>query len=601
MMNKSILGLLLLFSNSLMMAQGARPAGINLAGVTDYSTELVFTDAFRQCREWTVHGTAPNAAWDSGLSVPLNAQGYPLELPYSDGVNPPQIVRALMLWDINQHYPAGNYRLIVSGTGQVRLWGAASGTFQCPVDVMVPVNPAQGGVVLELEQSSAADPLHDIHFVYPDYTQIFQNQTFTTDLLVYVYDFQTIRFMDFLRTNGSTVTSWNERTPADYYTQTKGSGVAWEFIIELCNLTHKNAWINIPHQADDDYIQHLAEMLRDQLDPALKIYLEYSNEVWNSQFSQNAYAANAAAALGYTGQPWERTWKYTAKRSADIFYTFETVFGNSDRLVKVVPSQAANSWLSNQILTFFEDPLYNPHQVSADVLAIAPYFGGSVGNQLVNDGIVSSVSIPEILQRAAATQPEAFGWMDQNKTVADNHGLQLMAYEAGQHLVGTGNNVNNDTLTAKLNNANRHPDMKSLYCQYVEHWYESTQANLMCFFSSHGQFSKWGSWGMKEYMEDFSAPKYRAMQDCVFPFQSSSAKSPTQEMLQIFPNPSPDGVFYVKGIPANAQVEVFDMLGRQLPVKTDVFEDKLSIRVPAQLAILKVESLPAHLLIRKGN
>lgn len=577
------------FCHQTLWAQALRPAGINLTGVTDYSTELVFTDAFRQCRIWTVHDTLPNSAWDSGLSIPLNAQGYPLELPYSDGVNPPQIVRALMLWDLDQHYPAGNYRLMVSGTGQVRLWGAASGTFQCPVDVMVPVDPSLGGVVLELEQSSTADPLHDIHFVYPEYVQTFHNQTFTTGLINFIADFQTIRFMDFLRTNNSEVKSWSERTPADYYTQTTESGVAWEYIIELCNLTHKNAWINIPHQADDGYIQQLAQMLKDQLDPSLKIYLEYSNEVWNGIFSQNSYAADAAAALGYTGQPWERTWKYTAKRSADIFYIFETVFGNSDRLVKVVPSQAANPWLSNEILTFFEDPFYNPHQVTADVLAIAPYFGGSVGDDLVAEGVVGSISIPEILQRAAATQPGVFGWMDESKTVADNHGLQLMAYEAGQHLVGTGNNVNNDTLTAKLISANRHPEMGNLYCNYVGHWYDSTGANLMCFFSSHSSPSKWGSWGTKEYMLDFNAPKYLALQHCVFPYQMSATENPENSKLRVYPNPSAGGIFYVEGIPASSRMEVFDLLGRRLPARIGRSGEQISVEIQAPIALLRVE------------
>ena len=56
-------------------AQTARRAGINLTGVDDYSTELVFTDAFKQCREWTVHDLEPGGDWDTGVAIPLSEIG----------------------------------------------------------------------------------------------------------------------------------------------------------------------------------------------------------------------------------------------------------------------------------------------------------------------------------------------------------------------------------------------------------------------------------------------------------------------------------------------------------------------------------------------
>ena len=33
-------------------AQITKPIGINISGVSDYATELSFTDAFKQCRKW---------------------------------------------------------------------------------------------------------------------------------------------------------------------------------------------------------------------------------------------------------------------------------------------------------------------------------------------------------------------------------------------------------------------------------------------------------------------------------------------------------------------------------------------------------------------
>ena len=58
-------------------------------------------------------------------------------------------------------------------------------------------------------------------------------------------------------------------------------GVSLEYQIALVNTLNVNAWFNIPHLADDDYIQNMALLIRDTLNPSLKAYIEYSNEIWN--------------------------------------------------------------------------------------------------------------------------------------------------------------------------------------------------------------------------------------------------------------------------------------------------------------------------------
>ena len=143
------------------------------------------------------------------MAVPLSEQGYPLGIPYDDGVNPPQSVRALLLWDIGEALPLGQYRLLVEGSGTVSLRFGASGVFQCPVDTMVTVT---SGVSVEIEASSVEDPITDIKFIYPDYVDTYEEQVFTNELLTFLDDFQAIRFMDWLRTNNSNVTSWSGRS-----------------------------------------------------------------------------------------------------------------------------------------------------------------------------------------------------------------------------------------------------------------------------------------------------------------------------------------------------------------------------------------------------
>lgn len=517
-MKRSLSFLILIAATYTAFAQINRPVGINLTGIQDWSEEYVFVDVFKQSRNWIAHENRSGAPWSSGVAIPLRSDGYPIEIPYDNGVDPVQSIRTLMYFGENLwgHYPGGNYRLIASGSGQIRLWGAASGTFQCPVDTIVFVDSTRGGIGLEIDTSLINDPVRDIHVVMTGFHNTFESQLFHPELIKFVEDFQVIRFMDWMKTNDSPVRTWADRNHTDHFTQTTNNGVAYEYILELCNRTYSNPWICIPHQADSMYIVNMARILRDSLDPCLKIYVEYSNEVWNSIFAQNQYAAVQGDSLGYGGQPWDRAWKYTAKRSADVFQIFENEFTNHDRFIKVVPSQAANSWVTNYILDRFSEPLYNPTGVTADAVAIAPYFDGGIANRIGAAGLMASVTVNELVDSLELALPQAYGWMDATKTVADNHGLDLLAYEGGQHLVAYFPYYNDTAFVRKLLDVNRHPRMQSMYCEYFEHWYDTTQADMFCAFSSHGAYSKYGAWGMKESYEDTLAPKYLGMRNCVF-------------------------------------------------------------------------------------
>jgi hypothetical protein len=601
MERKYLIIICLLFQTLLGIAQISKPIGINISSVNDYSTELVFTDAFKQCREWISSNADGSGPWDTQIAVPLNSNGYPLEIPYNDGLNPAQILKTLMLWDIGSAQPLGMYRLKVSGTGQVRLNFGASGTYNCPVDTLVNVN---GPLMLEIIQSDVTNPINDIKFILPDYINTYQSQKFTTEFLDFLNDFQVIRFMDFTNTNDSPVITWNDRTPDTYYTQAKLSGASWENVIALANQTQKDIWINIPHKADDNYITQLASLLQNGLNPEIKIYLEYSNELWNSSFSQHADCALFAQNLGYTGQPWERTWKYTAKRSADVFRIFEDVFTNDQRLIKIIPSQAANSWLSDQLVTYFNDPFYNPTQVTADAIAIAPYFGNDVADDIVINNQVNTITIPQIIQNLQTSMTNtSFPWIANNKIVADNHNLQLICYEGGQHLVATGSNINDTALTAKLIATNHDPLMQNLYCNYFDYWYD-TVGTLFCHFSSHGKYSKYGSWGIKENFEDVNNPKYLALKNCVFPSNNLSNSEITMDKnsFMVFPNPANEFLTIKNHMQTDDKFEyhIVDFTGRILKKGDARFNEQIDIgNLTSGNYIIQIKTEKGKMFVKK--
>ncbi|MGC8713809.1 MAG: hypothetical protein ACP5RH_15575, partial [Leptodesmis sp.] len=88
--------------------------------------------------------------------------------------------------------------------------------------------------------------------------------------------FNTLRFMDWGATNNSPLVNWADRTTINSATQASNQGVALEYMIQLANTLKINPWFNIPAEASDDYVRQFATMVRDQLDPSLRVYIEYS-------------------------------------------------------------------------------------------------------------------------------------------------------------------------------------------------------------------------------------------------------------------------------------------------------------------------------------
>jgi hypothetical protein len=164
--------------------------------------------------------------------------------------------------------------------------------------------------------------------------------------------------------------------------------------------------------------------------------------------------------------------------------------------------------------------------------------------------------------------------------VADNYNLKLLAYEGGQHLVGTGNNLNNDTLTAKLIATNHDAALQALYCTYLNYWYDTVGA-LFCHFSSHGTYSKYGSWGVRENFQDTLNPKYLALQNCVFNANIISSNQNIEEdnLLLLYPNPANDWVI-IEDLEKSSEVFnylLYDIAGRVVLAGKSLFNEEISL------------------------
>ena len=469
------------------------PVGINLSGVVDYSTEAVFNDAFKTGRAWT--SNADGKPWGEGGPLDLDDRGQVRSL------RPDQFAVTTTL--TRGGYPGGTYTLTYEGTGEFEVRGRG---FKVRPDGPGPIeieNPDGDKVQIYLKKTDPADPVRNFHLYLPGADA--SSPTFAAGFLARTGRFDAVRFMDWGATNGSELKTWDDRPlPGDVrYTL---RGVPYEVMIELANELQVDPWFCVPHLADDDFVRNLAELVRDTLDPSLTVYVEHSNEVWNYQFAQTKHAQKRGVELGLSDNEGQARLFYHARRSGEIFEIWDDAFGEEkDRVKGVLGSQSANPWVSEQLLT---DPAVVRR---ADCLAIAPYFGHELGKK---ETAAEVAGLPDdaFFARLDELVEEGAAKIAAHAELAKANGLELVAYEGGQHLVGRRGSENDEALTARLIAANRHPRMAAAYRRHFRIWADNG-GGLYCVFSSVTAPSKWGSWGLleAETQDPADAPKWTAV------------------------------------------------------------------------------------------
>lgn len=467
--------------------------GMNISGVIDWSSQIVFVDVHKASRPWMKSQSDLEAvARDERGNLRL-AEGQQLEI--------------YMLTLEGPYQPAGEYTATWKGSGDVSM-----GRFivdgepdVSPGRIRAKVTPRAGALVMSILGKDPQDPPRDIHVWMPGFENA--KDPFYPPFLERLKPFGVLRFMDMGQTNNNPLVQWTARPKLEDARYSTERGVPIEVMVDLANRLQANPWFCVPHQADDVYVREFARLVRQRLDPKLTAYVEYSNEVWNGIFAQAGYAAGKGRELGLSQNAFQAQLRYYSQRSVEIFDIWETEMGR-DRIIRVMSAQAANPWTSEQVLEWKD-----AHE-KTDVLAIAPYFGGGFGDPSRQEE-TAALDVNALLDRLETEiDTENRDMIRAQKKVADRFGVSLVAYEGGQHLVGHGGAENNQKLTDLFIAANRSPRMYGLYRKYLNHWF-SEGGGLFVAFSNVGQPSKWGSWGALEWQDQplDQAPKYRALVD----------------------------------------------------------------------------------------
>lgn len=142
---------------------------------------------------------------------------------------------------------------------------------------MSPSIQLNNGVYINLISTNPVNPVRNMRVVLAKDEYIFQKDLLSEDFMTFVSQFSTIRFMDLMHTNGNPVQEWNQTTRYDMDTQSQPNGISIQLLAEIVRRTGRNAWVNVPHQASDDYVQKFAAYLKDNIPSNRTIYVEYSN------------------------------------------------------------------------------------------------------------------------------------------------------------------------------------------------------------------------------------------------------------------------------------------------------------------------------------
>ena len=521
--------------------------GTNLTGIADWSTQYPFLDYFKSSRDWITH---TDSTWNTNESnkLQLDGDGWVTSL---DGGQFTSV--GTLLPNDNQ---GRRFVVLYEGEGTIQYLDGArkDNAASKPGRDVFSTKPGESLNlrITDTDPNGSGDYLRNIRVIPEEFEAIAGSQTFNPDFLESLEGYQTLRFMDWMDTNHSDQGRWGSRPEADDADYV-GEGVPVEVMVELANETGIDPWFTLPHKATDDYVRSFAQYVKENLDPDRKVYVEFSNEVWNGQFEQARYAREQGKKAFSSGSDYERGQKWHGQRTGQITQIWDDVFGNDKaRVVGVLGAQAANPFTAEKSLEALRSTGQSYEALGIDAIAIAPYFGGYIGSPQHQSQVQSWTRdadgglgklFKEVTQGGVLNGGPEGGalqlskdWMQNYANLADKAGLDLVAYEGGQHLVGHSGVENNSAVTNLLIKANRDPRIGDAYKQYFENWQAVSEDGVFANFSDIYKANRYGSWGIRESLYQDSTPKFNAVQDIL----EATGVAPESSPPMADPAPIPD-------------------------------------------------------------
>ena len=517
--------LILLFSMPVQAVENRlSPLGINTNEIMDIDASVPFVDLFKlaapfeEARPWLTKG-----------KIDYDEHGWPTNL--NGGQAGTRFINNMRAESI----PKGVYTVLYKGRGKLRYGGNVRLLRHYPGRDLIEFRPGKNKRItatVMIVETNPKNPIRDLHVLMPggickhDPMRRVRNQKeckgrpylaftghhkriiFNPAYLSFMKDFRVIRLMNMSGITRNNLSSWEKRPKVDNATwggKEGTRGVPLEIMVELVNRISADPWFNLPHRADDEFVRNYAAYIKQHLKPGLKAYIEYTNEAWNGIFSQAHYVKDRGQILGLDANRTYAGFKYYSKRSVEIFKIFEKEFGNTNRFVRVMGGMATNVPMTHMILGY-EDAFRH-----VDALAIAPYFHGT---QQAQRALTSTDDVFRMLRswRNKYSMPRTLRMVQTQARIVGRYGIDLIAYEGGQHLVSYKTHKSDEGVNPHLIAANKDERMAKLYLDFLTGW-KAAGGKLFVAFSAPRDYNWIGSWGIKEYITQSAnvAPKYRGL------------------------------------------------------------------------------------------
>jgi hypothetical protein len=524
-------------------ANAKSPLGINLMQMNYYSPEQPFLNIFKTTgvtrstpTGWSTHSGGTFDTHEQAY-LQLDANGYPTTLTASsaDPHSPQQFTSVGVLIErelpkanggTGLPYRAGKYIVLYDGQGTLEYTFDAKLVSSSPGrDVINVSSPSDAGISLSI---TATDPNHNGNYIRnirvvkaEEESQLVAGNVFEPSFLSLMQNFHVLRAMQWLNMDedGGFLTNWSERPLPTDAGWGGAHGVPIETVVQLCNAVGADCWLNVPHQANNDYITKMAVLAHANLNASQKIYIEFSNEVWNGAYKQSGYAAAQGKMLWPNAgvPPWAYNNNWYGMRTAQMCDIWKSVWGaDSSRVICVLGAQAANADVAKQSLECSlwtgsgNAPCAN-HNINA--VAIAPYFGDKNAQKSWTEAADGGHT--QLFQELGGGVSQAANWEASYKTLLAHYHLPLIAYEGGQSLTSF-----DPTLTNLYIAANRDPRMAASYAAALKDW-KANSGEMYVLFADICNPSKYGEWGaLESFMDtvsplDKAPPKWQAIQNFI--------------------------------------------------------------------------------------
>ena len=205
--------------------------GINLSGLVDWNTEHPLVDVFHLSRKWI--SQKEGEAWGKGPQLELDSQGWIQKLEPGCFAETPILTAG--------HAPVGEYICLCEGEGRIEFGGGARVVSRGPGRIVVNIDGDKGGVFVQVRETRPGNPVRNIRVIMPGFEKRWQADPFHPEFLKRWRGFASVRFMDWMDTNGCEQREWADRPkPGDASWAIKGAPV--ELMVDLCNRLKADPW-----------------------------------------------------------------------------------------------------------------------------------------------------------------------------------------------------------------------------------------------------------------------------------------------------------------------------------------------------------------------